>query len=38
MEAMLRLLRGETLNAVSRELGVSGATLGQWSNQFVAGG
>lgn len=38
MEAVLRLLRGETLDAVSRELGVSGATLGQWRDQFVAGG
>jgi len=38
MEAVLRLLRGETLDAVSRELGVGGATLGQWRDQFVAGG
>ena len=38
MEAVLRLLRGETLDAVSLELGVSGATLGQWRDQFVAGG
>lgn len=37
MEAVLRLLRGETLDAVSRELGGSGATLGQWLDQFVAG-
>lgn len=35
---MLRLLRGEALDAVSRDLGVGGATLGQWRDQFVAGG
>lgn len=38
MEAVLRLLRGEALDAVSRELGVGGATLGQWREQFVAAG
>jgi transposase-like protein len=38
MEAVLRLLRGETLDAVSRELGVAGATLGQWREQFLAAG
>ena len=38
MEAVLRLLRGEALDAVSRELGVSGATLGQWREQFLASG
>lgn len=38
MDAVLRLLRGETLDAVSREFGVSGATLGQWRDPFVAGG
>ena len=37
-EAVLRLLRGETLDAVSRDLGVSGATLGQWREQFLAAG
>jgi len=37
-EAVLRLLRAETLDAVSRELGVGGATLGQWRDQFLTGG
>jgi transposase-like protein len=37
-EAVLRLLRGEALDALSRELGVSGATLGQWREQFLASG
>jgi len=35
-EAVLRLLRGETLDAVSRELGVGGATLSLWRDQFLA--
>jgi transposase-like protein len=38
MEAVLRLLRGEALDLVSRELGVGGATLSQWREQFVAAG
>ena len=29
-EAVLRLLHGEELDALSRELGVTGATLAQW--------
>ena len=38
MKAVLRLLRGETLDALSRDIGVGGATLGQWREQFRAGG
>jgi transposase len=38
MEVVLRLLRGEALDALSRELGVTGATLAQWREQFLAGG
>jgi hypothetical protein len=29
-QAVLRLLRGEALDALSRELGVTAATLAQW--------
>jgi transposase len=38
MEAVLRLVRGETLDAVSRELGVSGSTLSGWRDRFLAAG
>ena len=38
MEVVLRILRGETLDALSRELGVTAATLAQWRDQFLAGG
>jgi len=37
-EAVLRLLRGEALDAVSRELGVTAATLSGWREAFLAGG
>jgi transposase-like protein len=37
-EVVLRLLRGEALDAVSRELGVTAATLAQWRDQFLAAG
>ena len=37
-EAVLRLLRGEELDALSRELGVTAATLSQWRERFLAGG
>ena len=36
-EAVLRLLHGEELDALSRELGVT-ATLAQWRERFLAGG
>ncbi len=37
-EAVLRLLRGEELDALSRELGVTAATLASWRDRFLAGG
>ncbi len=36
--AVLRLLRGEDLETVSRELGVTAATLSGWRDQFLDGG
>jgi transposase-like protein len=32
------LLRGEDLELVSRELGLTAARLSQWREQFLAGG
>ena len=37
-EAVLRLLHGEELDALSCELGVTAATLAQWRERFLAGG
>ena len=37
-EAVLRLLRGEDLDLVSRELGVNGSTLAKWRASFLEGG
>ena len=37
-EVILRVLRGEDLDALSRELGVTAGTLAQWREQFLAGG
>src|SRR3954447_14004506 len=37
-EAVLRLLRGEDLDALSRELGVTAATLSTWRQAFLDGG
>ncbi len=37
-EAVLRLLRGEELDALSRELGVTAATLASWRERFLAAG
>ena len=37
-EVVLRVLRGEDLDALSRELGVTAGTLAQWREQFLAGG
>lgn len=37
-DAVLRLVRGEGLEALSRELGVTAATLSGWREAFVAGG
>ena len=36
--AVLRLLRGEELDALSRELGVTAATLSHWRDRFLAAG
>src|SRR5262249_10239554 len=36
--AVLRLLRGEDLELVSRELAVTGATVSGWRDDFLAGG
>ena len=36
--AVLRLLRGEDLETVSRELGVTAAALTGWQDAFLAGG
>jgi len=36
--AILRLLRGEDLETLSRESGVTAATLSGWRNQFLEGG
>jgi hypothetical protein len=37
-EAVLRLLRGEDLETLSRELGVTAATLMGWQEAFLAAG
>jgi len=37
MEAVLRVLHGEPLDVVSRELGVTGGTLTDWRDRFLAG-
>jgi transposase-like protein len=36
--AVLRLLRGESLELLARELGVTAATLAGWRDDFLAGG
>ncbi len=37
MEAVLRLLKGETLDAVSRDHGVTAAKLSEWRDEFLRG-
>ena len=37
-DAVLRLLRGEDLEVLSRALGVTAATLSGWQDSFVAAG
>jgi len=37
-EAVLRLLRGEDLESLSRELGVPASRLASWRDTFLAGG
>ena len=36
-DAVLRLLKGEDLDTLSRELGVTAATLSEWREAFLAG-
>lgn len=38
LKAVLRLLRGVDLEMVSRELGITAATLSSWRDDFLAGG
>lgn len=38
LAVVLRLLRGEDLDQVSRELGVGAGTLSAWREDFLAGG
>jgi transposase len=38
MDAVLRLLRGEPLEALSRELGVEAHRLAAWRDDFLEGG
>jgi hypothetical protein len=38
MEVVLRILRGEDLDTVSRELGVTAHRLAEWRDEFLAGG
>ena len=37
-EVVLRVLRGEDLDALSRELGVTAGTIAGWRDRFLAGG
>ena len=37
-ETILRLLRGESLDSLARELGVTAGTLAGWREAFLAGG
>jgi len=36
VEAVMRLLKGEDLDTVSRELGVTAATLSEWRDAFLS--
>ena len=38
MEVVLRALRGEDLDALSRELGVTAGAIAQWREHFLASG
>jgi hypothetical protein len=38
MDVVQRLLRGEDLDSLSRELGVTAAVMAQWREQFLASG
>ncbi len=38
LDVVLRVLRGEDLDTLSRELGVTAARLAEWRDAFLAGG
>ena len=38
MEVVLRVLRGDDLDLVSRDAGITAAKLSEWRDQFIAGG
>lgn len=38
MDVLLRVLRGEDLDLVSREAGITAAKVSEWRDQFVANG
>jgi len=38
MEVVLRVLRGDDLDLVSRDAGITAATLSEWRDQFIASG
>ncbi len=38
MEVVLRALRGDDLDALSRELGVTAGAIARWRDEFLAGG
>jgi len=38
MDVVLRVLRGDDLDLVSREAGITAATVSEWRDQFVASG
>ena len=38
LEVVLRVLRGEDLDALSRELGVTAGAIAQWRDQVLTGG
>ena len=38
MDALLRLLRGEDLDALSREIGVKPERIAEWRDKFLEGG
>jgi hypothetical protein len=38
VDAVLRILKGESLDSVSEDVGVSIRRLTRWQNEFVAGG
>jgi transposase len=38
MDVVLRVLRGDKLDVVSREAGITAATVSEWRDQFLASG